>query len=138
MVDLLPPRVRKKVYPVGRLDYNSEGLLLLTNDGEFANKLLSAKAQVPKTYQVKVTGALSKGQLNKFRSGIALDGRKTAPASPSIPVPRSITKHTTNLFGKYVTIVQFAFISQANDQLIYRQVNILRRSCDLNNLLLFL
>ena len=80
VVDLLPPRMRKKVYPVGRLDYNSEGLLLFTNDGEFANRVLSAKSQVPKTYQVKVNAPLNRNQLEKFREGVSIDGRRTAPA----------------------------------------------------------
>ena len=73
-------RLRNKVYPVGRLDYNTEGLLLLTNDGDFANQILSAKSEVPKTYQVKVKGILNKTQLEKFRAGIMLEGRKTAEA----------------------------------------------------------
>src|SRR5450432_1232526 len=48
--------VKERVYPVGRLDYHSEGLLLMTNDGEFANKLTARESHVPKTYLVKVTG----------------------------------------------------------------------------------
>jgi 23S rRNA pseudouridine2605 synthase len=72
--------VRERVYPVGRLDYHSEGLLLLTNDGEFANRITSAKNHVVKTYVVKVTGALSPEQETSFREGITLDGRRTAPA----------------------------------------------------------
>jgi len=73
-------RYRSRVYPVGRLDYNSEGLLLLTNDGDFANQVLSAKSLVPKTYLVKVSGRPTAKDLEAFRSGIKLDGRPTAPA----------------------------------------------------------
>ena len=51
--------MRNKVYPVGRLDYHSEGLMLLTNDGDFANGVLSTKSAIPKTYQVKVKGVLT-------------------------------------------------------------------------------
>lgn len=80
VLDLLPARLRNKVYPVGRLDYNSEGLMLLTNDGDFAAHILAEKSALPKTYQVKVTGALNKAQLEKFREGVVVDGRKTAPA----------------------------------------------------------
>jgi 23S rRNA pseudouridine2605 synthase len=74
-----------RVYPVGRLDYASEGLLLLTNDGEFANFLMKAASHVPKTYMVKVAGTPSPEGLAKLRAGmfIAADhGRrvKTAPA----------------------------------------------------------
>jgi 23S rRNA pseudouridine2605 synthase len=73
-------RYRSKVYPVGRLDYHSEGLLLLTNDGDFANHVLSAKSAIPKTYHVKVNGNPTAGDLEKFRNGIRLDARLTAPA----------------------------------------------------------
>jgi 23S rRNA pseudouridine2605 synthase len=72
--------VKERVYPVGRLDYASEGLLLLTNDGEFANRATSAATHVPKVYVVKVNGALSPEQEEQFRAGVPLHGRKTAPA----------------------------------------------------------
>ena len=72
--------VKARVYPVGRLDYHSEGLLLLTNDGEFANRITSARNHVVKTYVVKVTGTLTEEQETWFREGIVLDGRRTAPA----------------------------------------------------------
>jgi 23S rRNA pseudouridine2605 synthase len=72
--------VKERVYPVGRLDYHSEGLLLLTNDGEFANRITSARNHVVKTYVVKVTGTLTEEQETWFREGIVLDGRRTAPA----------------------------------------------------------
>jgi len=72
--------VKERVYPVGRLDYHSEGLLLLTNDGEVANAITSAATHLPKTYLVKVTGLLTADQEEKFRSGIPLDGRRTLAA----------------------------------------------------------
>jgi len=72
--------VKARVYPVGRLDYQSEGLLLLTNDGEFAKRIMAASTHVPKTYIVKVNGALSSEQEEKFRDGIAVEGKRTAPA----------------------------------------------------------
>ncbi len=72
--------VKERVYPVGRLDYDSEGLLLLTNDGEFANRITHAKNQVPKTYVVKTTGVLSTDHAQAFRDGIPLHGKRTAPA----------------------------------------------------------
>lgn len=72
--------LKARVYPVGRLDYASEGLLLLTNDGELANVLTSAKSHVPKVYLVKVNGHLSSEQEEEFRAGIPLSGRRTAPA----------------------------------------------------------
>jgi len=72
--------VKERVYPVGRLDYATEGLILMTNDGELANAITSAKNQVPKTYVAKVTGHLTPEQEEKFRTGIPLNGRRTAPA----------------------------------------------------------
>lgn len=77
--------VKKRVYPVGRLDYASEGLLLLTNDGDLANKLMKAASKVAKTYVVKVAGTPGGAELEKLRSGVSIetgDGRRvrTAPA----------------------------------------------------------
>src|SRR6266849_6504601 len=77
--------VGARVYPVGRLDYASEGLLLLTNDGEFANRLMKAASQVPKTYMVKVAGTPPAEALARLFSGLFISsegGRigKTAPA----------------------------------------------------------
>ena len=72
--------VKERVYPVGRLDYHSEGLLLLTNDGELANGIMSAATHLPKTYIVKVTGALTPEEEQKFREGVPLSGRRTLPA----------------------------------------------------------
>ena len=63
--------VKERVYPVGRLDYHSEGLLLLTNDGDFANKLTAKQSHVPKTYLVKVTGTLSHDAGRAVPAGIA-------------------------------------------------------------------
>ena len=72
--------VKERVYPVGRLDYHSEGLLLLTNDGELANAITSASTHLAKTYLVKSNGALSPDQEQKFREGVSLSGRRTLPA----------------------------------------------------------
>ena len=72
--------VGQRVYPVGRLDYHSEGLLLFTNDGDFANAVLTGGHRVPKTYLAKINGNLTAEQLKRFREGMMLDGRRTAPA----------------------------------------------------------
>lgn len=72
--------VKERVYPVGRLDYHSEGLLLLTNDGEVANAITSAATHLPKTYLVKVTGLLTEEQEEKFRHGVPIEGRRTRAA----------------------------------------------------------
>jgi 23S rRNA pseudouridine2605 synthase len=72
--------VKERIYPVGRLDYNSSGVILLTNDGELANLLMSRAAAIPKTYQAKVEGRLESADLQKLERGIVLDGQRTAPA----------------------------------------------------------
>ncbi|MDN4619706.1 pseudouridine synthase [Paenibacillus sp. PsM32] len=72
--------VRERVYPVGRLDYDSEGLLILTNDGELANRLTHPRHHVPKTYHVTVEGVPHGTALEKFRQGIQLEDGMTQPA----------------------------------------------------------
>jgi 23S rRNA pseudouridine2605 synthase len=76
--------VSERVYPVGRLDFNTEGLLLLTNDGEFAQSIMKAGPHCPKTYMVKVRGKLEPELLERLRSGVFLDGVRTAPAKISL------------------------------------------------------
>lgn len=68
------------VYPIGRLDYASEGLLLLTNDGELANALMHPSREVPKSYLAKVKGVLTDDEIRKLERGIRIGGRPTAPA----------------------------------------------------------
>jgi 23S rRNA pseudouridine2605 synthase len=72
--------VKERVYPVGRLDYHSEGLLLLTNDGDLSNAIMSAASHLPKTYLVKINGRLTADQEEKFRRGVPLSGVRTLPA----------------------------------------------------------
>ena len=79
--------VRERVYPVGRLDYHSEGLLLLTNDGDFAHRITAPANHIVKTYVVKANGALSEEQERVFRAGVPLAGRKTAPAELKLIKP---------------------------------------------------
>ena len=69
-----------RVFPVGRLDRESEGLLLLTNDGDFANAMMHPSAHVPKRYRVTLRQGVTEEQIDRFCGGILLDGRKTAPA----------------------------------------------------------
>ncbi|RLA62070.1 MAG: pseudouridine synthase [Epsilonproteobacteria bacterium] len=73
--------VSERVYPVGRLDYLSEGLLLLTNDGELANKVMHPSNQVTKVYEVKVFGLVSPKILRKLREGVTVDGDFLKPLS---------------------------------------------------------
>src|SRR5258706_2611798 len=72
--------IRERVFPVGRLDYNSEGLLLLTNDGEFAHRITAPANHVTKVYVVKANGALTADQEKALREGISMHSRKTSPA----------------------------------------------------------
>src|SRR3989442_4511019 len=71
--------IRERVYPVGRLDYHSSGLMLLTNDGELANVMMSRASAVPRTYHVKLEGDPGSEDLAKLERGIVLDGQRTAP-----------------------------------------------------------
>ena len=69
-----------RLYPVGRLDYDSEGLLLLTNDGTLTERMLHPSHQVDKTYLARVEGSVTMDEVRRLRSGILLDDHKTAPA----------------------------------------------------------
>lgn len=73
VLDLLPPTVGR-IYPVGRLDYDSEGLLILTTDGELAQRLTHPSHEVPKTYLVRIEGTATEATLNPIRSGIEIEG----------------------------------------------------------------
>src|SRR5499426_421533 len=80
VTELLPP-VLGKLHPVGRLDFNTEGLLLLTNDGDFTNYVTAARNRVEKVYEVKVKGVPAESGIERLRRGITLDdGTRTAPA----------------------------------------------------------
>lgn len=79
VTDLLPG-VKERIFPVGRLDYDTSGLLLLTNDGEFMNKITHPKNEVAKVYVAKVKGLPNQKDLRELEKGIKIDGRKTAPA----------------------------------------------------------
>lgn len=70
----------KRLYPVGRLDYDTTGILLLTNDGELANLLMHPKNKIDKVYIAKVRGFLPKEEQSKLARGVVIDGIKTAPA----------------------------------------------------------
>lgn len=69
-----------RLFPVGRLDYNTEGLLLLTNDGALAQKLMHPSSNVDKTYEVKIKGRVLEEHLEEIAQGVILDGRMTSPA----------------------------------------------------------
>ena len=73
-----------RVYPIGRLDRNSEGLLLLTNDGDFANQIMHPRYHIPKCYRVTVRPDISDEQAMRLAEGVELDGQRTAPAQVTV------------------------------------------------------
>jgi len=89
VLDLLPGD-REYLYPVGRLDYDSEGLLLLTNDGDLTAALTHPRHGVPRTYEAELRGVPDDRALARLRAGVVLDGRRTRPAQVTrLPSPRS-------------------------------------------------
>ena len=83
VLDILPTEYRH-VYPVGRLDYNSSGALILTNDGDFANYLMHPRHHVPKTYEVWVRGVPDSQTIRQWQTGVILEGKRTQPATVKI------------------------------------------------------
>ena len=79
VLDLLDT-VKERVYPVGRLDYDTSGLLLLTNDGELANRMTHPRNEMPKVYRAMIDGKIGEEDVNSLQSGIAIEDYKTAPA----------------------------------------------------------
>ncbi|MEW6738665.1 MAG: pseudouridine synthase [Nitrospirota bacterium] len=72
--------IKYRVFPVGRLDYDSEGLLLITNDGDFAHRILHPSKKIPKTYVIKVKGIVDEDAMERLRRGVRLEDGLTAPA----------------------------------------------------------
>ncbi len=91
-----------RVFPVGRLDYDTEGLLILTNDGELSHRLTHPSSQIPKTYLVRIEGTLTEKDLNPIRSGVELDGVLTKKCKAHIvETNKAYTKvHITITEGK--------------------------------------
>ncbi|PZO40835.1 MAG: pseudouridine synthase [Pseudanabaena frigida] len=83
VIDILPQKYQH-VYPVGRLDYNSSGALILTNDGDFANYLMHPRHHVAKTYEVWIRDIPSQQTIKHWQEGILLDGKRTLPAAINI------------------------------------------------------
>ena len=88
VLDLVPKDVR--LFPVGRLDYETSGLLFLTNDGDWANKLTHPSMKVEKTYVATVKGIPTRNELMAFRRGLLVDGKLTAPCSAELISPGTI------------------------------------------------
>lgn len=101
VMDLMPQNVGR-IYPVGRLDYDSEGLLIMTTDGDLAQKLMHPSNEVSKTYLVKIEGTITESDLNPLRSGIEIDGYVTKKSKAHIvETNKKYTKiHITVTEGK--------------------------------------
>jgi len=84
VMDLLPPGLPPHVFPVGRLDRDSEGLLLLTNDGEFAHRLAHPRYELDKEYHALVKGSPSSATIESLRRGVEIEGRRTFPAEVEV------------------------------------------------------
>ena len=81
VIDLLPPVVRERVFPVGRLDYHSEGLLILTNDGELAARIAHPRHGIVREYMVKVRGDIEERAIAGLMKGTVVEGRRVVPRS---------------------------------------------------------
>ncbi|WP_304206491.1 pseudouridine synthase [Fusobacterium perfoetens] len=84
----------ERIFPIGRLDYDTEGLIILTNDGDIYNRVIHPRGEVFKTYYVEIQGNISMTSLNKIKKGIELDGKMTLPAKAKII---SSTSNSTTL-----------------------------------------
>lgn len=84
VLDLIPPRYRKGLVPAGRLDFDSEGLVVLTSDGDLVLKITHPRYGCIKTYEVKVKGIPAETTMRRFRDGIVIDGKRTAPAKATL------------------------------------------------------
>ncbi|MCE2399332.1 rRNA pseudouridine synthase [Candidatus Poribacteria bacterium] len=111
VMDLLTD-LPKSIYPVGRLDLETEGLLLFTNDGNFANRLMHPSHEIEKTYLAWVNGIPSKRALERLRNGIAIPGGKTAPAKikqlnvKTVPPSSANSKtHKNEVVAKFRVII---------------------------------
>lgn len=94
VMDFLP-KDKGRLYPVGRLDYDTEGLLIITNDGELTERLTHPRNEVPKTYLVKVEGSLSADALNRLRTGVEIEPRVMVKAKSLKPI------ELTKAFSKF-------------------------------------
>ena len=101
------PELKERIYPVGRLDYDTSGLLLLTNDGEFANLLMHPRGEIEKVYVAKTKGIPLRENLRKLEKGIELEDGKTAPAKVKM---LSFDK------GKQTAIIEIAIHEGRNRQ----------------------
>lgn len=89
----------KRIYPIGRLDYDTTGILLLTNDGDFANEMMHPSNEIDKVYIAKVKGILKGKEINQLKYGVVVDGKKTSPAKVKL---RKIDKKNNTCIVKLI------------------------------------
>ena len=97
VVDLI--NTNKRIYPIGRLDYDTTGVLLLTNDGEFSNILMHPNEKIEKVYVAKIKGIIKGEEINKLKQGVVIDGRKTEKCK--VKLRRVDSKNNTS----YVSLI---------------------------------
>jgi len=124
VMDLLKPKDQKNLFPVGRLDKDTEGLLLLTNDGELTHNLLSPKKKVPKTYYAKIQGQVTKSDKIAFQSGVLLDdGYHTLPSELKIITSGDISEiELTICEGKFHQVKRM-FISRGQKVIYLKRIS---------------
>jgi 16S rRNA pseudouridine516 synthase len=103
VIDLIDKKYQKNIFPVGRLDIDTEGLLLITNDGQLAHDLLSPKKKIPKTYYAKVQGQVTNKEVKEFENGLIIDDNFTAlPAKLEILESGQVSKVNVTIYeGKF-------------------------------------
>jgi 23S rRNA pseudouridine2605 synthase len=108
VLDLLPAGMRH-LFPVGRLDYDAEGLLLLTNDGALANHLLHPRFEVPRVYEVEVTGRVGRGDIPRWLEGAMLPDGPAVPRSVSVlrPSQQGTWLEVTFAEGRYREVKRY-------------------------------
>lgn len=100
VTDLLPPSVRERVYPVGRLDADVEGLLLMTNDGPLTHRLLHPRYALPRLYEAEVAGRVTETDLPRWRRGVTLDDGPATPLSVELVQSAAASSHVQLCFAE--------------------------------------
>ena len=124
VMDLLPAH-DGRLYPVGRLDYDTEGLLLITDDGDLAFRLTHPTNEITKTYLVKIEGGITERELNILRAGVELDGKRTNKcAVHTVETGKTFTRlHITVSEGRY-HLVRRLFESVGKEVLFLKRIRI--------------
>ena len=124
VMELLPPSVGR-VFPIGRLDYDSEGLLLFTNDGDLCNRIAHPSSEIPKTYLVKIEGSLPDEAIENIKRGVVIDGVKTKKCTVKIvDETKSFTKYHVTVTEGRNREVRKLFLSQGKEVKFLKRIKI--------------